>query len=1035
MNWSKQQLLYWLESNELDYLKSLFSAEGEQNIPTEASMFDKHDSKSNMLIIKFGTPEKLVDLLVTAKEGPYPQASSKPCSRAFPHPPAAVRELFEYDEFVRDWFMTYHIYVKPEEFLRLLKNKYTSALEDYDEEEGADIVESVLHILHLWVDLEKGADFAANAELSKQFEDFVDLIGKKNSKAAKELKESLAAALEALQNPPEPDVHNAPVAQLTKKKFPPGVVPPVTEMEPLELAKQMTLMEATLLRKVRAKEFHGTAWAKKDAEVRAPNLTKVININNQLSNWMITEILKLGSVGEMAEAIIKFIRVGKHMVQMNNFSGAMEVATALNNSAIGKLKAAWAAMPPKTKSELDELNDLTSPLGHYKNYRAAFAARDPEQPCLPILAATLSDLNGFEEVFSNNMPDGSVNWKKMSRLADRIWENVSLNCMYNFRPLKEIADYIESSFVWRESATTCAIADLRMREIAKQGDKAAQDRRVRRKSTSVANLADQLDAPKEDLSERDWQILLTGSQPKKFKAGQVILKAGAANEHLFRVKSGKVKVMKEIDGAEVHVATMGENSMFGEVSMLLRSQKGSATASIVADGEVELYQLQIEFVLQLLEAHPNVAEKLNRILAIKLARRLREVGTKKTPPPSNGAGSDSQASGANSPQLKDSKSKRSLKKEAEAQLESTPEEEKRVKESGEKNADSPDAKFNKMFKLEGEVIIREIECSFKGSITMHGSLYISQNYLGANFSMFGFKMREALPFSSIKDIKKSKKNINIQLNEEAKVFAFTGFQDYEDAFQFIRSIWKHQSGQKAPAAPAARTSSSSSSTRKDKAAEGDDDEAAPTTGDSTNKWLPSVEDWDLILKGARTVTYRKDDVVIREGEQFRRIFQLARGECRFEKIIDGKQKVLGKMGKDSKDDNLFGEISFLEGGRASASVVCDKDDTQIAIIEGYFLEILFEYYPDLPGRFYHYLAAVLSKRLKQRESGNAAPAPVGGSKDTLKESGGASDSEGKKDKDKDKKHKKKKSSAKELTKSGSQSTLSMSASADDEDNA
>jgi CRP-like cAMP-binding protein len=937
--------------------------------------------------------------------------------------------LFEYDEFVRDWFMTYHIFVKPEEFLRLLRNKYTSALEDYEEEEGAEIIESVLHIMHLWVDLEKGADFENNADLMKLFDDFVELVGKKNAKASKELKESLAAALESLRNPPEPDAHNAPAPQLTKKKYPPGVVPPVTEMEPLELAKQMTLMEAQLLRKVRAKEFHGTAWAKRDAETRAPNLTKVINISNQLSNWMITEILKLGSVGEMAEAIIKFIRVGKHMVQMNNFSGAMEVATALNNSAVGKLKAAWAAIPPKTKSELDELNDLTSPLGHYKNYRAAFAGRDAELPCLPILAATLSDLNGFEEVFSNNMPDGSVNWKKMSRLADRIWENVSLNCMYNFKPLKEVMDYIETAFVWRESATTCAIADLRMKEIAKQGDKAAQDRRIRRKSTSVSNLADQLDAPKEDLSERDWQILLTGSQPKKFKANQVILKAGSPNEHLFRVKSGKVKVMKEIEGQEVHIATMGENAMFGEVSMLLRSQKGSATASIVAEGEVELYQLQIEFVLQLLEAHPHIAEKLNRILAIKLARRLREVGTKKTPPPSSSAGSESQAQGAASPSLKDSKSKRSLKKEAEssAPLESTPEEEKRAKEGGDKS-DSPDAKFNKMFKLDGEVIIREIECSFKGSITMHGSLFVSQNYLGANFSMFGFKMREALPFSSIKDIKKSKKNINIVLNEDGKAFSFTGFGDYEDAFQFIRSIWKHQSGQK----PSGATSPKASSTKKDKSAEpapADDDDAAPTTGDSGNKWLPSVEDWDLILKGARTVTYRKDDVVIREGEQFRRIFQLARGECRFEKIIDGKSKVLGKMGKDSKDDNLFGEISFLEGGRASASVVCDKDDTQIAIIEGYFLEILFEYYPDLPGRFYHYLAAVLSKRLKQRESGSTAPAPVGGSKDTLKESGG---SETEKPKDKEKKHKKKKSSAKELNKSGSSSTLSVSASEDEE---
>ena len=56
-----------------------------------------------------------------------------------------------------------------------------------------------------------------------------------------------------------------------------------------------------------------------------------------------------------------------------------------------------------------------------------------------------------------------------------------------------------------------------------------------------------------------------------------------------------------------------------------------------------------------------MAEKLNRILAIKLARRLREVGTKKPgPPPScSDAGAASQAAGATSPSLKDSKSKKS----------------------------------------------------------------------------------------------------------------------------------------------------------------------------------------------------------------------------------------------------------------------------------------------------------------------------------------------------------------------------------------
>jgi len=162
---------------------------------------------------------------------------------------------------------------------------------------------------------------------------------------------------------------------------------------------------------------------------------------------------------------------------------------------------------------------------------------------------------------------------------------------------------------------------------------------------------------------------------------------------------------------------------------------------------------------------------------------------------------------------------------------------------------------------------------------------------------------------------------------------------------------------------------------------------------------------------------------MKEGEATTRVYQLVRGECRFEKVIDGQNKVLGKMAlAEGSTDNLFGEISFLEGGKASASVVCDKDETQIAIIEGYWLDVLFQYYPELSGRFYHYLANVLSKRLKQRESAAAAqphqPAlSSSNSSGQLQVSGdavsSATDSTPKKKRDKkekrDKKHNKRKS--------------------------
>jgi CRP-like cAMP-binding protein len=133
-----------------------------------------------------------------------------------------------------------------------------------------------------------------------------------------------------------------------------------------------------------------------------------------------------------------------------------------------------------------------------------------------------------------------------------------------------------------------------------------------------------------------------------------------------------------------------------------------------------------------------------------------------------------------------------------------------------------------------------------------------------------------------------------------------------------------------------------------------------------DRFMLSEEDRAKILKGAKCLTYQKDEYVISEGDMFQRIYQLARGSCRIEKLVGNETKVLGRM---TNDDGLFGEISFLEGCPASASVIADEPDTAVYVIEGYFLNILFEENPGLSGRFYHYLAHMLSKRLKQREAG------------------------------------------------------------------
>lgn len=71
--------------------------------------------------------------------------------------------------------------------------------------------------------------------------------------------------------------------------------------------------------------------------------------------------------------------------------------------------------------------------------------------------------------------------------------------------------------------------------------------------------------------------------------------------------------------------------------------------------------------------------------------------------------------------------------------------------------------------------------------------------------------------------------------------------------------------------------------------------------------LTTNKDWDLMLKGAKSATYRKDEVVIAAGESYQRLYQISKGHCRVEIKLSGQTQVVGLMGQGE----TFGENSLL----------------------------------------------------------------------------------------------------------------------------
>lgn len=117
------------------------------------------------------------------------------------------------------------------------------------------------------------------------------------------------------------------------------------------------------------------------------------------------------------------------------------------------------------------------------------------------------------------------------------------------------------------------------------------------------------------------------------------------------------------------------------------------------------------------------------------------------------------------------------------------------------------------------------------------------------------------------------------------------------------------------------------------------------------------QDWRKLVDRSRYVSYQKNDVILAKGDLPEAIFVIESGTVRIERAPGS---VIVRRGPGA----VFGEISFLEGKGASASVVADET-VDVSVIGKAQVEELLESDPKFAVRFYKTLAFTLAYRLRQ----------------------------------------------------------------------
>ncbi|KAL9878775.1 guanine nucleotide-releasing factor 2 isoform X1 [Glossina fuscipes] len=212
--------------------------------------------------------------------------------------------------------------------------------------------------------------------------------------------------------------------------------PSLLDLKSLEIAEQMTLLDAELFQKIEIPEV--LLFAKEQCEEKSPNLNKFTEHFNKMSYWARSKILTLTCAKEREKHVIKFIKIMKHLRKMNNYNSYLALLSALDSAPIRRLE--WHKTITDGLKEYCTLIDSSS---SFRAYRQALAETQP--PCIPYIGLVLQDLTFVHVGNPDYLKDGVINFSKRWQQYNII-DNMKRfkKCSYPFRRNERIIRFFEN---------------------------------------------------------------------------------------------------------------------------------------------------------------------------------------------------------------------------------------------------------------------------------------------------------------------------------------------------------------------------------------------------------------------------------------------------------------------------------------------------------------------------------------------------------------------------------------------------------------
>ncbi|XP_071820476.1 ras-specific guanine nucleotide-releasing factor RalGPS1-like isoform X2 [Apostichopus japonicus] len=219
------------------------------------------------------------------------------------------------------------------------------------------------------------------------------------------------------------------------------VVFEMLRVSPEDFATQLTLEDLKIFKQIMPEELASCEWSGKHKNNICPNVVAFSRRFNQVSFWVVKEILESQTSKIRAELIGAYIRIAKKLFDMNNLHSSMAIVSALHSAPIFRLSKTWNAVNRRDRAVCEKMADVMSEDDNRQNLRDYMESI--RMPCIPYLGMYLQDLVFIDVAHpSTGGLDSESRSTKMNNILRVISEFQKSD--YEYEVLPHIQSYFKS---------------------------------------------------------------------------------------------------------------------------------------------------------------------------------------------------------------------------------------------------------------------------------------------------------------------------------------------------------------------------------------------------------------------------------------------------------------------------------------------------------------------------------------------------------------------------------------------------------------